>query len=387
MKILKKIAVFIFVTISILSLFSCKVYNSKKDSSKTKETVYETTVAMAATSKNGFARANAKTAMAADIVSEESFSIEGSSGRKLVKSVSLNAETKTFESSIEWLKKYISSFNGIIDNSYIDTGNINSTNYNKSAYFAVRIPADKLDSFLSKIGDNLNVTFKQENISDVTDDYFDSESKLNSLKIEEENLNEMLKSAKSVDEMIKVEDKLSEVRANIENINRRIKNYDKQINYSSVDISISEVKDLTDTKVDKNDFSRETLNKKLLKTVEDVKLFLKQVAAYIFINIPWIILVIIVIIIEILIYMIIRKAFFDKKDDKGNSLDEKASVTTSDNGKKSNENKKNKKSHNDKKENLSDEETFDKVMEEVNKVVLGEDTSGDDVEVEFYEQE
>ena len=387
MKILKKIAVFIFVTISILSLFSCKVYNSKKDNSKTKETVYETTVAMAATSKNGFARANAKIAMAADIVSEESFSIEGSSGRKLVKSVSLNAETKTFESSIEWLKKYISSFNGIIDNSYIDTGNINSTNYNKSAYFAVRIPADKLDSFLSKIGDNLNVTFKQENISDVTDDYFDSESKLNSLKIEEENLNEMLKSAKSVDEMIKVEDKLSEVRANIENINRRIKNYDKQINYSSVDISISEVKDLTDTKVDKNDFSRETLNKKLLKTVEDVKLFLKQVAAYIFINIPWIILVIIVIIIEILIYMIIRKAFFDKKDDKGNSLDEKASVTTSDNGKKSNENKKNKKSHNDKKENLSDEETFDKVMEEVNKVVLGEDTSGDDVEVEFYEQE
>lgn len=384
MKILKKIAVFIFVTISILSLFSCKVYNSKKDNSKTKETVYETTVAMAATSKNGFARANAKTAMAADIVSEESFSIEGSSGRKLVKSVSLNAETKTFESSIEWLKKYISSFNGIIDNSYIDTGNINSTNYNKSAYFAVRIPADKLDSFLSKIGDNLNVTFKQENISDVTDDYFDSESKLNSLKIEEENLNEMLKSTKSVDEMIKVEDKLSEVRANIESINRRIKNYDKQINYSSVDISISEVKDLTDTKVDKNDFSRETLNKKLLKTVEDVKLFLKQVAAYIFINIPWIILVIIVIIIEILIYMIIRKAFFDKKDDKGNSLDEKASVTTSDNGKKSNENKK---SHNDKKENLSDEETFDKVMEEVNKVVLGEDTSGDDVEVEFYEQE
>lgn len=387
MKILKKIAVFIFVTISILSLFSCKVYNSKKDNSKTKETVYETTVAMAATSKNGFARANAKTAMAADIVSEESFSIEGSSGRKLVKSVSLNAETKTFESSIEWLKKYISSFNGIIDNSYIDTGNINSANYNKSAYFAVRIPADKLDSFLSKIGDNLNVTFKQENISDVTDDYFDSESKLNSLKIEEENLNEMLKSAKSVDEMIKVEDKLSEVRANIESINRKIKNYDKQINYSSVDISISEVKDLTDTKVDKNDFSRETLNKKLLKTVEDVKLFLKQVAAYIFINIPWIILVIIVIIIEILIYMIIRKAFFDKKDDKGNSLDEKASVTTSDNGKKSNENKKNKKSHNDKKENLSDEETFDKVMEEVNKVVLGEDTSGDDVEVEFYEQE
>lgn len=396
MKIFKRIFLIVVSILTILSLFSCGVYNIKKDNSKQKEVVYETTAAMSYGIDSGFSISNAKVSAVADILAEESFVEAGSGDRKLVKSVNLNTETKTFDASIEWLKKYVSSYNGIIDNSYIDTGDASSSNYKKNAYFAVRIPANKLDSFLSKIGDNLNITFKQENIVDVTEDYFDSESRLKSLKIEEENLNEMLKKAKSVDEMIKVEDKLSEVRSNIENINRRIKNYDKQINYSKVDISITEVKDLTDTKVKADDFSKETLNKKMLKTIEDVKLFLKKLAAYIFINIPWIILFLIVILIEIIIYMIIKSIFGGKKelDNKNSSVDD---FFTEDNDKTNNEkNKKdnsNKKSDSNKKEKSNDEEVFNKVIEEVNKVVMGEsDTSNNaddnsDVEIEFYNEE
>ena len=399
MNILKKFCLVVISTFIILSLFSCGVYNIKKDNSKQKEMVYETTAAMSYGTDSGFARSNAKVSMAADILAEDSFVESGAGDRKLVKSVNLNTETKTFDSSIEWLKKYVSSFNGIIDNSYIDTGDASSSNYKKNAYFSIRIPANKLDSFLSKIGDNLNVTFKQENIVDVTEDYFDSESRLKSLKIEEENLNEMLKKAKSVDEMIKVEDKLSEVRSNIENINRRIKNYDKQINYSSVDISITEVKDLTDTKSDKDNFSKESLNKKMLKTIEDVKLFLKKVAAYIFINIPWIILFLIVVLIEIILYMIIKTIFGEKKKDGNkdsdvdNLFNEEDDKSNNKNSKKDNGNKKNIKTDSNKKEESNDEEAFNKVIEEVNKVVMGESDvnnnvdDNNDVEIEFYNEE
>lgn len=398
MNILKKFCLVVISTFIILSLFSCGVYNIKKDNSKQKEMVYETTAAMSYGTDSGFARSNAKVSMAADILAEESFDETGAGDRKLVKSVNLYAETKTFDSSIEWLKKYVLSFNGIIDNSYIDTGDASSSNYKKNAFFSIRIPANKLDSFLSKIGDNLNVTFKQENIVDVTEDYFDSESRLKSLKIEDENLNEMLKKAKSVDEMIKVEDKLSEVRSNIENINRRIKNYDKQINYSSVDISITEVKDLTDTKVKADDFSKETLNKKMLKTIEDVKLFLKKVAAYIFINIPWIILFLIVVLIEIIIYMIIKAIFGEKKKDgnKDSDVDDffnEEDAKSNNNSKKDKGNKKNKKTDSNKKEEANDEESFNKVIEEVNKVVMGESDvnnnvdDNNDVEIEFYNEE
>ena len=361
MKIFKKLLAIISVIISILSLFSCAVYN--KDDNKSYG--LETTMAYTMQDSNyGFAKSNAK--VVANYVAEESaFDVATANGfndRKIAKSVTLNTETKTFDATIDWLKKYVSSFDGIIDNSYIDTGDASIASYRKNAYFAVRVKAENLDAFLGKIGDNLNITFMQENISDVTDDYFDSESRLESLKIEEENLNEMLKKAKTVDEMIKVEDKLSDVRTNIENINRRIKNYDKQVNYSRVDINITEVRDLTDIKVDEYDFSKETLNKKLLKTIEDVKLFLKKVAAYIFINIPWIILILVVILIEIILYSIIKAVFFKKKN-------------TSDDSEK---------------EKVNEEKDLDKAFEEINKVVLGEgdkDTNDSDVEVEFYNKE
>ena len=400
MKNIKKVFLTIFAIITILSLFSCGVYNTKKGNTKNKENVYETTTAMTNVINDGFFSANSKARAAANYIVEESSFEAGSGDRKISKSVSLNAETKNFDETIEWFKNYVTGFNGIIDNSYIDTGDKSSTNYKKNANFSVRIPAEKLENFLGKIGNNLNITFKQENIVDVTEDYFDSESRLKSLKIEEENLNEMLKKAKNVDEMIKVEDKLSEVRSNIENINRRIKNYDKQINYSRVDLNITEVKDLTDIKVDKNDFSKENLNKKLIKTYNDVVLFLKQVAAYIFINIPWIVLGIIVLIIQILLYMFLKSIFLKNKDDdedKGKNKDSNNKVTNDKDIKDKNNLKKNeessKKSKDTKKdkEELSDEEKFDKVFEEIGKVITGEGTpEGDgnsDVDVEFFNEE
>ena len=274
--------------------------------------------------------------------------------RKIVKTVSLNTETKKFDESVEWFKSYVASFNGIIDSSYIDSGNVDNKNYRKNANFNVRIPAEKLDSFLDKIGNNLNVTFRQENISDITEEYSDTESRLNSLKIEEESLNSMLKKAKTVEEMIKVkdisiikkiiyialflfiillilglftnkkaktveemikvEDKLSSVRTEIENITRRLKRYDKQVTYSTVNVSIAEVKDLTELESIEDDFSKETLVKQLQKNFEAAKTFVIRLGANIFTNIPWIILGLVAILILLIVTAIFKSIFGRKKE-------------------------------------------------------------------------
>ena len=158
--------------------------------------------------------------------------------------------------------------------------------------------------------------FRQENISDITEEYSDTESRLNSLKIEEESLNVMLKKAKNVEEMIKVEDKLSSVRTEIENITRRLKRYDKQITYSTVHINISEVKDLTEPQVPEDDFSRETLVKQLRKNFEEAKSFVMRLGANIFTHIPWIVLGLAAILLFIIISMIF-KALFGERNETG----------------------------------------------------------------------
>lgn len=327
MKQFKKILAIFITAITILTLISCGVNNQATNNLMLRA---ETTMA-SARSTAGFNRASAKMAAANDMVVEEAMYTGASFGdmgggasstdRKIVKTVDLNTETKTFDESIEWLKSYIKSFDGIIDNSYIDSGNISNKNYRKNANFSVRIPATKLDSFLSKIGDKLNVTFRQENISDITEEYSDTESRLKSLKIEEESLNAMLKKAKTVEEMIKVEDKLSSVRTEIENITRRLKRYDKQVTYSTVHISISEVKDLTEVEVPEDDFSRDTLVKQLKKNFVEAKNFVMRLGANLFTNIPWILLGLITILI-ILILSAIFKALFGSK----NKIDDEEKV-------------------------------------------------------------
>ena len=328
MKMYKKIILLVLSTFTILTIISCGVNNTSTQSMMLRA---ETTAAMMY-GDAGFGRANAKMAAVNDMAIEEAevgdvYFTSGSSSistseRKIIKTVDLNTETKTFDDAIEWLKSYIDSFNGIIDNSYIDTGNMNNRNYRKSANFNVRVPAEKLDSFLNKIGDKLNVTFRQENISDITEEYSDTEARLNSLKIEEQSLNAMLKKAKTVEEMIKVEDKLSSVRTEIENITRRLKRYDKQVTYSTVHINISEVKDLTEPETLEEDFSRETLLKQLNKNFKEVKSFVVRMGVNIFTHIPWIVLGLITILIIILISFIF-KALFGKRNEMVNDSDSK----------------------------------------------------------------
>ena len=323
---LRKILSVVIVTFTILTLISCGVNNNA-----TQQTALRVETTGASFGGAGFSKASYKMAAANDVMEEAAYAVDFDAGsgtsngsdRKIVKTVNLNTETKKFDESIEWFKSYVASFNGIIDSSYIDSGNINNKNYRKNANFNVRIPAEKLDSFLDKIGGNLNVTFRQENISDITEEYSDTESRLKSLKIEEESLNAMLKKAKTVEEMIKVEDKLSSVRTDIENITRRLKRYDKQVTYSTVNVSISEVKDLTEPQVPEDDFSRDTLVKQLKKNFEEAKSFVLRLGANIFTHIPWIILGLAAILVLVIISAIFKALFgnrnevdSDKKDDK-----------------------------------------------------------------------
>ncbi|MBQ2205187.1 MAG: DUF4349 domain-containing protein, partial [Lachnospiraceae bacterium] len=239
MKVLKKILVSIICSFTILTLISCSVKKNLTES-------YSQDVAVQSTfGTNGFVRAASAKMVAETSAAYTAYenAVEGdeiaSGDRKITKTVSINAETRTFEESINWFKTYVEGFSGIIDSSYIDSGNMTFKNYRKNANFNVRIPAEKLDAFLNKMGDNLNITFHQENINDVTEEYDDTESRIASLKIEEESLLSMLKKAKTVEEMIKVEDKLSSVRTELRNISNRLKRLDRQVTYSTVNVNIT----------------------------------------------------------------------------------------------------------------------------------------------------
>lgn len=297
----RKIVLSTLFTLIILSLFGCGVNRRFGFMNAPMFKVAET----------GAAKAMSSYAAGNDAVYEEAAVMDtayGTTDKKIIRTVDLVAESKEFDDALILIKSQVNNNSGIIDNSYVDSGNIASdTAYRKNAHFSIRIPAEKANNFLKSIKTELNVTFEQENMRDVTDAYDDTASRKETFLIEEKKLNELLSKAKNIDDIIRIEEKLAEVRRDLQNIDTRLKRYDRQIDYTTINVTINEVANLTDF-VPKEDLSRQNLLKQLNKNFEATKKFVISLCVFLFVHIPAICLILIVIIIFLLIVLIVKAA-------------------------------------------------------------------------------
>lgn len=175
--------------------------------------------------------------------------------RKLIKTAELQIETKKFEKTIDALEKSVTEFDGYIESNHI-TGTSMLEKYDddhidefpsRTAQYTLRIPANKLNAYLTKMNTIGNVTSKSISTEDISNQYFDSETRIKSLKIQEERLLSLLKKSGSLSDIIELEKELTTVRFEIESLTTTIKTYDSLINYSTINLSVTEVAEITDT--------------------------------------------------------------------------------------------------------------------------------------------
>ena len=86
-----------------------------------------------------------------------------------------------------------------------------------------------------------NITYRQENVEDVTLDYVDVESRKKMLETEQQRLLELLETAESLDDILTIESRLTEVQYELDSKESQLRTYDNQIDYSTVYLDINEV--------------------------------------------------------------------------------------------------------------------------------------------------
>ncbi len=170
---------------------------------------------------------------------EESLSEKDLSSRKLIKRVSLSMETKSFDTMKQKMEEAITSCGGYIESSSFDDPQ--GGEYYRYYSITARIPSEKLDSFVSEAGNLGTVTNKSENVEDVTLDYVDKTAYKESLQVEYERVMELLEEAKDLEQILALESKLSQLRYEINSYESQLRTYDNLIDYSTVNIYISEV--------------------------------------------------------------------------------------------------------------------------------------------------
>lgn len=163
--------------------------------------------------------------------------------RKIVKHSYLTLETKEFDTAFQQILAAVIEQGGYIESQSTNGQSLThrGTYYERSASIQARIPADKLDSVTAAVGGICNVTSKSENIDDITDSYFDSQARLDSLKLQEERLLDILSKAEKLEDVISLERALSDVRYQIESLTASMRRMDSQIAYSYLNLDLHEV--------------------------------------------------------------------------------------------------------------------------------------------------
>ena len=233
-----------------------------------------------------------------------------STERKLIKNVDMTVETEEFDSLLANVQNRIEELGGYVENSNVYNGS-NYYDYAdddysllRSANITARIPADKLDEFLTLVSDTSNVISKTESVTDVTLQYVDLQSHKDALETEQQRLLELLEQAETVEDIISLESRLSEVRYQIESMESQLRTYDNQVSYSTVYLSIDEVKTYTQTK----EQSRiEKMTSGFMDSLQGVGNGFLDLCVKFVVAIPYIVVWAIVIIIVILLIRLIWK--------------------------------------------------------------------------------
>lgn len=167
--------------------------------------------------------------------------------QKLIKRYRVTLETTEYDRTRSEISALVESYCGYFSSSS-ERGGGTSSGRRSSRYgeFTVRIPAEKLDEFISELGGKGNVISSNLTTDDITESYYSYQSRLDALALQEQRILDMMKKADSLDYLIKLEDKLSQIRSEINELNYKLKYYDKSVDYSYATISLCEVIEYTE---------------------------------------------------------------------------------------------------------------------------------------------
>ena len=178
--------------------------------------------------------------------SGETASSASESARKVVKTAQLSIETLDYEKSTSDFENTVASYGGYIESSSVEGTRLGSSGSKRNASYTARVPADRLGEFLNSAGSVGTVVSRSTGGEDVTQSYYDTDTRLKSLKTEQARLLELMQKAEKIDDVLSIEQRLTDVQTQIEQLTGELKKMDSLVSLATVTVSISEVEAITE---------------------------------------------------------------------------------------------------------------------------------------------
>ena len=163
---------------------------------------------------------------------------EASAGQKLVRTASLTLRTTAFEADLESVQALLESLGGYVENLY-EYGDVESGD-TRTASLSVRVPSENLDAFLTGVEGVGRVTDRSESVTDMTVQYTDNQTRLETLYAKMERLNQLMAQAQEVSDLIELESAIADTQYEIERYETSQRDIDRRVDMSAVNVTLLE---------------------------------------------------------------------------------------------------------------------------------------------------
>ena len=163
-------------------------------------------------------------------------------GVKMIYRGSLELQTTEFEHADAEIKALTRRLGGYFEEQSIR----NRSGGYRSASYTVRVPAERFEEFLGQVGDICTVAYQTQSADDVSEYYYDMESRLETAKIKLDRLQALLARAEAMEDIITLESAISETEYQIERLSGEKRHYDSLIGYSTINVALDEVYRVTE---------------------------------------------------------------------------------------------------------------------------------------------
>ncbi|WPU94194.1 DUF4349 domain-containing protein [Mucilaginibacter sabulilitoris] len=155
--------------------------------------------------------------------------------KKIIKNGSIEFETANVNAIRKRILHSLKKYGGYVDE---DNQSTNSDANRKEYNLKISIPAKYFDFLIDSVSASADkINSKNISITDVTTRYIDIKTRLANKKILENRYLELLKRGTKISDLLEIENKLTEIRSDIESTQGQLNYLNKQVAYSSLDIT------------------------------------------------------------------------------------------------------------------------------------------------------
>lgn len=160
--------------------------------------------------------------------------------QKIIRTIRISSATRNFDEDYQTIKDALNLAGGRVESADVRTG----TGGLRTLYLSLRVPAEMLDTFAGQLKGLGHLQSFNESSEDVSEQYFDTQSRLKTQQAKMERLTALMEKALNVEDLVAIESAIADTQYLIDSYTGQLKGIDSRASEATLTMTLSEMSPL-----------------------------------------------------------------------------------------------------------------------------------------------